>query len=224
MSGMLIVLALAAASADRPAVGSVATGERSATLRRLSEIDKEVAAAMREQARAETKAERAAAIRELTRLYVEIKNDPRLENSDILKACKARLWSRLTRVQKDLRRELDRAAKAAARDPAAAELHAIREASDSLASQMSLTNYSLGGPGYVFQQAGGALGGGTQEDYGEELIELIQRTIAPTFWDTAGGPGSMFYFKPLMALVVSATAEVHDNVGGLLGALRRVSN
>jgi hypothetical protein len=34
----------------------------------------------------------------------------------------------------------------------------------------------------------------------------------------------MFYFRPLMALVVSATAEVHDNVGGLLGALRRAGN
>ena len=224
MSGLLVVFALSVLNADSLGAGYAATGEDRPLPRRLGEIDKAVSAGLREHALADNKTARAAAVRRLTQLYTEIKADPRLENSDILKSCKAKLWSRLTRVQKDLRRELERESKAAARDPAAGELQALRQATDSLAAQMSLSHYTLGGLSYVFQQAGGALGGGMRQDHGEELIELIQRTIAPTFWDTAGGPGSMFYFRPLMALVVSATAEVHDNVGGLLGALRRVSN
>ena len=69
--------------------------------------------------------------------------------------------------------------------------------------------------------SGGAFGGGSQEDYAQQLIELIQRTISPQTWDVNGGQGSMFYFRPLMALVVRATSEVHDDVGGLLEALRR---
>lgn len=71
---------------------------------------------------------------------------------------------------------------------------------------------------------GAALGGGTVNDHAQELIELIQRTIRPNSWDVHGGQGTMFYFRPLMALVVRATSEVHGDVGGLLRALRRAGN
>jgi len=57
-------------------------------------------------------------------------------------------------------------------------------------------------------------------DYGAELVELIERTINPSFWDVAGGPGTIVYYRPLQCLVVRATAEVHGQVGGVLGDLR----
>jgi hypothetical protein len=121
-----------------------------------------------------------------------------------------------------LEREAERTAKEAGQatvDPEA--LEAVRVAASELAGQVSLMNYTLGGPNYVWEQGGEAFGGGTVSDHGQELIDLIQRTIKPNTWDVVGGPGSIFYYRPLMALVVRATSEVHDNVGGLLGALRR---
>jgi len=57
-------------------------------------------------------------------------------------------------------------------------------------------------------------------DYGPSLVALIERTIAPEFWDTNGGPGSIVYYQPLMCLVVRATSEIHHLIGGATGALR----
>jgi hypothetical protein len=89
-----------------------------------------------------------------------------------------------------------------------------------MADQLSLIGYSLGGPGKVFSQ-GGAMG---PPDYGPALVELIQRTIAPGFWDVNGGPGTIVYYAPLRALVVRATGEIHGNLRGALGGLRRAGN
>jgi hypothetical protein len=127
----------------------------------------------------------------------------------------------MTRIEEDLQRQLARQAKESPGNSTDAELAALGEVTSSMAEHMDYMNYSMGGPSYVFSQSGGAFGGGMARDHGQELIELIQRTIKPDHWDVAGGPGSMFYYRPLMALVVRATSEVHGNVGGLLGAMRR---
>jgi len=65
----------------------------------------------------------------------------------------------------------------------------------------------------------GGRGGGV-EDYGEELVELIQTVIAPESWDVNGGPGTIFYYRHLHVLVVRQTGQVHDNLGGALKNLR----
>jgi hypothetical protein len=67
----------------------------------------------------------------------------------------------------------------------------------------------------------GAAGGRGEEDNAEELIELIRTTVAPQSWDTAGGPGSIYYYRPVHALVIHQTQEVHWLIGGLSGALRK---
>jgi hypothetical protein len=58
-------------------------------------------------------------------------------------------------------------------------------------------------------------------DYGDELVELIQTTIAPTTWDVNGGVGTIRYFRNLRVLVVRQTDETHEALGGLLGGLRQ---
>lgn len=63
--------------------------------------------------------------------------------------------------------------------------------------------------------------GGTIPDAGEQLVDLIQRTVAPGSWDVQGGPGSIYYWRPGRALSVRHTGEVHEQVGGLLDQLRR---
>ena len=73
---------------------------------------------------------------------------------------------------------------------------------------------------------GGAMGGqGTvKDDAGEDLVDLIQKTISPGSWDRNGGPGSIYYWRPGRAIVVSAGDDVHDQVGDLLEQMNRLGH
>jgi hypothetical protein len=62
------------------------------------------------------------------------------------------------------------------------------------------------------------------EDYGQDLVDVIQATIAPHTWDVNGGPGSIYYWRPGRAIVVRATDEVHNDIGGLVEQLQRAGN
>jgi hypothetical protein len=66
----------------------------------------------------------------------------------------------------------------------------------------------------------GAQAAGGIPDTGWELVELIQRIVAPDFWDSRGGPGSIRYFAMRKVLVIRATTDVHEQVRDLLTALR----
>jgi hypothetical protein len=225
MSALLVVLALSAAP-----IASSANSEQSAGAqaepRAYHELSNDLYDFMKREALAQSHAERAAAIREMAVLYRELARDPRLVTSDTLKEYKAKLWSRLIRVKKDLEQQIAREKKQAERDGTAgkAQLSELAaqsadEASQGLAAQMALVSYSMGGPARVLAESGGAFGGGPRDD-GKALVDLIQRTIAPDFWDINGGPGAIVYYQPLHVLVISATDEVHGNLGGLLNGLR----
>ena len=71
---------------------------------------------------------------------------------------------------------------------------------------------------------GGGAGGGARpgqaRDYGPDLVDLIKTTIAPDTWDDRGGPGTIYYYRPLQVLVIRQTGEVHHSVGGALRGLR----
>lgn len=67
----------------------------------------------------------------------------------------------------------------------------------------------------------GGLGGPAQADAGNDLAELIQKTIAPSTWNVNGGPGAIYYWSPGRAMVISASRDVHDQLGDLLDQLRR---
>jgi general secretion pathway protein D len=69
----------------------------------------------------------------------------------------------------------------------------------------------------------GGLSGGSQADF-DSLIDLITTTIAPTTWDTVGGPGSVAPFETNLTLVVSQTQEVHEQIADLLQQLRRLQD
>ena len=79
--------------------------------------------------------------------------------------------------------------------------------------------------GVLGQQAGAAAGpaaaNNADDDYGPELVELIQATIAPATWDVNGGPGVIYYWRNQRALVVSASDDVHDDVADVLEQLQR---
>ena len=63
-------------------------------------------------------------------------------------------------------------------------------------------------------------GNAVAEDHGDELVELIQRTISPDIWDVNGGEASIYYYRPLHALVITAPGGVHRQTGNALNRIR----
>ncbi|HRX81567.1 MAG TPA: hypothetical protein P5307_21005 [Pirellulaceae bacterium] len=204
MYGLLILVALGADGV-----------ESSSELRPYHEISRELRETLRLEATAHTNTSRAAAIYQLTVLYSELKRDPRLIESETLTSYKNRLWGRLTHIKKDLEREFARADA-----PNTEPTQSVDEVMLGVTESLSLIASSTGGPAHLLSQVRGAGGGGAVPDYGPGLVALIERTIAPEFWDVAGGPGTIVYYAPLRALVVRATTEVHRDIGGVLGGLR----
>jgi hypothetical protein len=64
-----------------------------------------------------------------------------------------------------------------------------------------------------------AAGGGANQALA--LVDIIQQTVHPDFWDVHGGPGKVAYFAQGRSLVVLGSEQVHDDVGNLLDQLRR---
>lgn len=186
-----------------------------AVQRPFHEIQNELSDLLKRESLTKDPAERAALIRQLCALHREVLKDPRHEYAEAMKGYRAQAWARLKRIQTDLKNQIAREKKVKA--PQVGTDPELLAASDSLAASLNLVDNSLGGPGALL-----ARGGGAQVDVnGRELVDLIEQTINPDFWDTNGGPGSIIYFSPLQCLVITATGEMHQGVGGLLDGLRR---
>jgi hypothetical protein len=79
------------------------------------------------------------------------------------------------------------------------------------------------------QQLQGLVGGRLRraqanDDYGQDLLELIEKTIAPGTWASQGGPGRIYYWRNGRAMVVSQTQEAHEELADLIGQLHDVGN
>ena len=230
MASWILILAAAIVGGEQGAGGSGAAesgsvgGSRQASApaeRGFHEFQQQISELLRRESQAKDQAARAAAVRAMCELHGEIVHDPRYATSDVLKEYRGRLWSRLTKIKAELRQQLARnKANREALDNLAtlegADSVAVA-AADSLASSLSLLGEVQGGPGQLL-----AFGGSPGPiDWGPDLVDLIERTINPAFWDVAGGPGTIVYYRPLLCLVVRATAEVHASIGGLVGGLRK---
>lgn len=192
--------------------------------RRFHDIHEDIKAFLKLEATAETDAERIGAIRDLCELFLEIKRDPRLPDQPALLGYKAKVWTRLDRVKKELKRYVkDDAKSQAVKSSTDKQRDHGAEVSRSLSEQLLMINQSSGGPANMVTFASGSWGGGSVADNAAQLIELIQKTIAPETWDVNGGNGAIFFYAPLNALVVRATSEVHFQLGGTAAALRRAA-
>ena len=187
--------------------------------RRYHEIEKDMRLLLKLEATAATETERVATIYEMLPLYREIASDPRRLASPTLERYRIQLRSRLLQVQARLKRQLAREKSSAARAPSLADA-----TTDAIIDQMSLVGASAGGPSQLFSSRGAFGGAAVRPDYGQALVELIQTTIQPDFWDVNGGPGTIVYYAPLHALVVRATSEVHHKIGGAVKVIRQVGN
>lgn len=68
-----------------------------------------------------------------------------------------------------------------------------------------------------------AAGGSAEAASAQQLIDLIQNTIEPDSWDVNGGKGRAMFYSPLNVLVIRNTGEVHEQIGGTLGQLRKLA-
>ena len=187
--------------------------------RRYHEIEKEMRLLLRLEATATSEPQRVAVIYEMLPLYRELASDPRRQASPTLERYRIQLRSRLLQIQARLKRQLAREKTGPRQPPSLAEA-----ATDALIDQMSLVGASAGGPSRLFSSRGAFGGAAVRPDYGLALVELIQTTIEPDFWDVRGGPGTIVYYAPLHALVVRATSEVHHKVGGAVKVIRQAGN
>ena len=189
--------------------------------RPFHEIQNELSDLFKRESLTKDPAERAELTRRMCVLHGEILHDPRHEYAEAMKGYRAQVWARLKRIKADLKNKIAREKKV--KTPEVGTDPEILAASESLSASLSLLNSSLNSPSALLTQGsqGGRAG---PADYGPELVDLIERTINPDFWDTNGGPGTIVYFAPLRCLVITATGEMHQNVGGLVGGLRAAGN
>ncbi len=223
MWAALIMLSAAALGAD-PAV-SAASAQLSTSApagrRPYHEIEAELRQLMRGQVQARTEADKAAIVMQQCALHAELVCDTRLETSVALKSYRNELAARLRKTASSMKQQLKRAAVAGSiaksNQVVAADLESSAEVEASLTATLQLTDFALASPQQLF-----ANGGAAQQDLGgAALVELIERTLHPQFWDRAGGPGKIVYYAPLQCLVVRATSEVHERTGNALGELRK---
>jgi hypothetical protein len=75
-----------------------------------------------------------------------------------------------------------------------------------------------------FQPPAAPLGGNglaaATERNAQQLIDIIQKAIAPGSWDVNGGRGTIRYFAPKQVLVIRQTGDIHDQIGAALQGLR----
>jgi hypothetical protein len=230
--------------AQSPTVPSKIVVSKSETAASPTDLRRAAADALR-RANAAKRADRTAAITALVNVFKELGNDRQLPQQE-RQRLGAEIRLRLERFATQFRYELARdGQRAPAQSPANA---AGGPATDGLDNLVDLIQQAIGpqdwvlaqrigGPGGAGQpgagfagQPGSTSGGGgafgssidqAASANGQALVDLIQATIAPDTWDIRGGPGTIIYYNPLRALVVRQTGEVHDNLGDLLGGLRK---
>jgi hypothetical protein len=188
--------------------------------RPFHEFHQQITELLKRESQAKEAVTRGAAIRAMCELHGEIVRDARYATSDVLKEYRGRLWSRLNKTKLEIKQQLARG-------------KGNKEALETLAALEGADALSVAAAGSLAEslaileqtQGGGALlaygGAPVPPDFGPDLVALIERTINPSFWDTVGGPGTIVYYRPLMCLVVRATSDVHEQIGGVVGGLRK---
>jgi len=203
-----------APAAERPAATPPAGKEL--------ELTAAVRAALRRWVRpSDSQADQAA--REFLALYRQLQQDKQLGPAT-REQLRQTVRTRLAHLADQISRRAAREQREAARSQAAKSVKMPPDRADDMAQRAGpgLAGPGFGGPGFAGPGLpGGAAGPGQNADYGLQLVDLIQRTIAPSTWDVNGGPGTIYYWRPARALVIRQTDEVHGRIGDALQQLQR---
>jgi hypothetical protein len=146
-------------------------------------------------------------------MYVVLRSDSRYVVSPMLQGDAAKVRKRLMRISQRTETRLDRAKVSRPSDLEAKIDQVLARIADPNSTDPNDSDQQR-------RQQPAAAGGGATADEGWQLVELIQRVIAPDFWQPQGGPGVVRYFAIKRALVVRGTSDVHQQVRELLMALR----
>lgn len=164
------------------------------------------------------------AARELLALYRQVLGDKSLSSTE-RETLRQRLRTRLIALGDQINAKAAHEARLAANAPgghAVADPASVRLPDDRGANlaQMGVA-LPAGGAGIG---VGGAAADAAAADNGQQLVDLIQQTIAPHTWDVNGGPGVIYYWQPGKAIAVRQTSDVHEQLGGLANQLRQAGN
>jgi hypothetical protein len=201
--------------ASEPASDPKAEKREQAAPRSLTLIQRDVHAALREEALSRRRGPNVTEVLRLVDLYREMASHPKRETSAFLAELGLKVRARLANVCDDIERK-----------NANGKKHTKEKADGpaDVAPENAVLAQQVGGgaPGQGLggQPAGGRPGVPPSFDYGPELVEIIQAVISPKTWDINGGPGAVVYYAPLRVLVVSAPDDVHPQIGDLLGQMR----
>jgi hypothetical protein len=159
-----------------------------------------------------------ASVEELLFVHEELREDEAMAISQRT-YYRTMVESRLEQLSVQLKKRIARNKRLAEREPPA-QIRGQNEAADRLAQRGG--GAARPAPPLVGKGPTGRRGRQQpSDDYGQHLVDLIQKTIAPSTWDVNGGLGTIYYWRPGRALVVRQTEEVHDRMGGVLDQLRR---
>jgi hypothetical protein len=177
---------------------------------------------------------RQAAMMDLCVLHWEAATDPRYEGSQQLKSIRVSAKNRLQKFIEKTRKSAKETKVAPGlsnnNEPsssddshsasAANQNRLIEQEIDSINSTSVDLMASLeGGPIKTSSYLGSNFA--PMGDHSEDLIAVIESTINPDVWRNSGtGEASMYYYRPSLALVVTAPQEVQDRILILLHKLR----
>ena len=158
-----------------------------------------------------------ASIEEILFVHQELREDDAMAGSQ-REYYTAKVESRLNQLSIQLKKRIARNKRLAKRKPPQ-QIRVPEKSGEQLAQRVG----GAAPPVQPLVGGGGAPARGRQpnDDYGQQLVDLIQKTIAPSTWDVNGGLGTIYYWRPGRALVVRQTGEVHEQMGNALGQLRR---
>lgn len=157
---------------------------------------------LRNHARATSLNDQVAESLRIVDLFQQLVRDPRLATSSSMRDTASRLRGRLNSIK----RETAAAERRRKRRPARIEIR------QDVLAQLNQAANNGNAPAQNNLQP---------QDYGQQLVDLIQRTVSPASWDVNGGLSTIRYWRPGMALVVRAPQGVHEELTPLMGQLRR---
>lgn len=189
---------------------------------------------------AESPDQKLAAWIDLCGLYLVIVADTRYQRAETLQGYRGRIANRLQKCCKELTRDNKDQGKTESWNTTGQEKPASDQQSSFVYSpeftsaivdpHWDLMSHHAGAGGVVSYHASGLHGSsghflrganaGEPFDNGPELVSLIEAILHPDFWNTAGGAGTLHYYRPLRILVVRATTTVHEDLADFLQRLR----
>tara|TARA_R110002073_G_scaffold266815_3_gene430214 strand:- start:25060 stop:25728 length:669 start_codon:yes stop_codon:yes gene_type:complete len=190
----------------------------------LSTLSQTATTLLRTQATANEPRESELALTALCDFYVLMRSDPRYSSSDMLRGDAAKVRRRLIKSAHHIEHRLRRAE--IPRPPTlSAEVdtmlresaHDFKSGKRTRLSDWQDADVAVSQPSEAAAVGGRA--GGAVQDNGWQLVELIERVVAPQFWDSQGGAGTIQYYAMRRVLVVRATSDVHEQIRDMLIAL-----